>query len=522
MEEFPLRTTGRWASGGAVVSPHYLASEAGAEILRDGGTAADAVIAANAVLGVVYPHMCGIGGDGFVLIDPGDGADIECLNASGWSSSRADAQRLRNSGLETMPIRGGLSVTVPGIVDGWQKLRDRFGQLEFSRLVAPAIRFATEGFPATSRLVAWMSGAKDVLQRDPWFRVRFLIGGEIPREGHVIRVPELARTLQVLEREGLRSFYEGDLANDIARSIQASGGDISAEDLADYSAEWVAPITLDTGNYAIHVPPPNSQGVTLLWMLQEAFDGQLLDAASATRSLVRAKKVAFELRDSLITDPMFMEQAPLTLLDAPRHHQTVRRSSVPPTQGGTVFLAAWDQSGMLVSMIQSIYYEFGSGVVVPGWGVILQNRGAYFSLDESSPNILRPRKRSLHTLMCSVIHERVRGERVALGTMGGDGQPQVLAQMVTHWLSGMDWEEAIWAPRWVHGRVDVGESLNSIRYESRMEAERIRALSEEGETLPVTAWDELLGHAHVISVRDSGNAAFAVADPRSDGSVGIP
>jgi gamma-glutamyltranspeptidase len=521
MEAFPLRTTGRWASGGAIVSPHYLASEAGAEILRHGGTAADAVIAANAVLGVVYPHMCGIGGDGFVLVDPGDGKDIACLNASGWSSTRADSQRLRDSGLKTMPIRGGLSVTVPGIIDGWGKLWDRFGKIEFSKLVAPAIRYATEGFPATGRLVACMFGEKDILQRDPWLRARFLIDGEVPTEGRVIRVPELARTLQVLEREGLRSFYKGEVAGDIVRAIQASGGDITAEDLTEFSAEWVTPITLDTGNYAVHVPPPNSQGMTLLWMLQELFDGHLPDAATATRLLVRAKKFAFELRDSLVTDPNFMQHVPLALLDAPRRHNT-RRAPAPPTRGGTVFLAAWDRSGMLVSMIQSIYYEFGSGVVVPDWGVILQNRGAYFSLDENSPNVLRPRKRTLHTLMCSVIHERVRGERISLGTMGGDGQPQVLAQLVTNWLTGMDWEEAIWAPRWVHGRVDVGESLNSIRYESRMEAERLRVLSEEGETVPVSPWNELLGHAHVISVSGTGNAALAVADPRSDGSVGIP
>lgn len=520
--DFPRRTTGRWASGGAVVTPHYIASEAGAQILREGGTAADAVIAANAVLGVVYPHMCGVGGDGFILVDPGGGAEIECLNASGWSSSRADARTLRDSGLESMPIRGGLSVTVPGIVDGWQKLRERYGRLEFSSLLAPAIRHAEEGFPATSRLIRWMSGAEDALAHDPWLRTRFLVDGEIPSEGHLIRVPELARTLRALEGEGARVLYEGNLARDISRAVQAAGGDIGREDLAEYSAEWVSPITLDAGDYTVHVPPPNSQGTTLLWMLQEALDARPPAPLTATGSLVRAKKIAFNLRDALITDPNFMEEDPEALLGTRRMSQEGEQSSQTQSRGDTVFLAAWDASGTLVSMIQSIYYEFGSGVVVPEWGVILQNRGAYFSLDEASPNVLRPRKRTLHTLMCAAVHHHVRDERVALGTMGGDGQPQILAQLLTHWLSGMDWEEAIWAPRWVHGRVDVGESLDSIRYESRMDDEQLQALSREGDTVPVGAWEEFLGHAHVISIPGGSDIAFAVADPRSDGAVGIP
>jgi gamma-glutamyltranspeptidase/glutathione hydrolase len=292
---------------------------------------------------------------------------------------------------------------------------------------------------------------------------------------------------------------------------------METDDLAEYHAQWVEPLVLRSGRLTLAVPPPNSQGVTLLWILQEL--GDRVDSGASAGELVRAKKRAFARRDALLTDAEHMRVGAGELLGSPAT-PAASPGPVLPRGGDTVYLAAWDASGMLVSMIQSLYYGFGSGVAVPGRGVILQNRGAYFSLDEAAPNVLRPRKRTLHTLMCTLIWLDDGAERVALGTMGGDAQPQILAQVLSRHLAGAGWEEALWAPRWVHGRWEPGDSGDIVRYESRLPDTDVALLAAEAEPVAVDAWDERMGHAHVISVR--GEVAFAATDPRSDGAVAIP
>jgi gamma-glutamyltranspeptidase/glutathione hydrolase len=500
-----------------VVAPHYLASEAGAEILRRGGNAADAVIAADAVLGVVYPHMCGIGGDGFVLVEPGQSGPIECLNATGWSSELANATDLRRRGLERMPLHGGLAVTVPGIVDGWGKLAERFGRLPLSELLEPAIHHADEGYPVTARLSRWIEVSRDVLGQDPWLAQHFLPDDKPPREGALVRLPDLARTLALLAEKGARTFYEGEIAKGVVDAVSLTGGIMTMDDLFEFAAEWDSPIMYGAPDFTIAVPGPNSQGITLPWMLCDMERATLSGSPSISAALLRAKLKAFRLRDRVVTDPRDMTVPVTGLLELrePCGKEIYSQPTLPA--GGTVFLAAWDRDGTLVSMIQSIYYDFGSGVVVPGRGIILQNRGAYFSLADRDLNVLRPRKRTLHTLMCALITDHRRGERVALGTMGGDAQPQVLAQVIMHWRSGLSWEQALRMPRWVHGRIAVGETTESIRYETGLDGAVIDALAAHGEMVPLGPWDESFGHCHVISVRDG--VAFGATDPRSDGQV---
>ena len=517
-DQFPLGIHARWALGGAVVSPHYLASTAGAEMLRRGGSAVDAIIAANAVLGVVYPHMCGIGGDAFVLIQKDGDTPADCLNASGWSSILADPNKLRAQGLSEMPVLGGASVTVPGVVDGWGQLSQRFGKLAFGDLLEPAIRHAEGGFPVTRRLRDWIVEATGVLKQEPWLAKRFLVKGEPPAEGSVVHQPELAETFRKLRDHGPRSFYEGDIAADIVQAVTSHGGWQTLSDLAEFYARWDSPLTLRQGGITIQVPPPNSQGVVLLWMLAEVLAHHSRGAIANARSLLRAKRRAYTLRDRTLTDPDYMSVSRDELVDFGK--PLGKRVLGGPPGGDTVYLAAWDSSGMLVSMIQSIFYAFGSAVVVPERGIILQNRGAYFSLDDRSINVLAPRKRTLHTLMCALMSDAQRGERIAVGSMGGDAQPQILSQLVAHWLSGMDWETALRQPRWTHGPVDIGDPPDKIIYETRMSRDAVAYLEKEGQASPIGPWAQELGHAHVISVR--GEVALAGTDPRSDGSVGLP
>jgi gamma-glutamyltranspeptidase/glutathione hydrolase len=476
------------------------------------------MVATNAVLGVVCPHMCGIGGDAFVLVDPGDGSPAQCLNASGWSSALADPAGLRSAGLTELPVRGGLAVTVPGAVDGWREVLARFGRLELPRLLAPAVERARGGYAVSRRMAATLRGSEALLREDPWLAQTFLTEGRPVEEGDVLRLPELAATLEELARSGLRSFYEGPVAAETAAAVTSHGGSMIPEDLAAYHAEWVEPLVLDRGPLRVTVPPPNSQAVALLWMLDSLLRERPAGAAATLRLLVEAKKRAFRLRDTYVTDPRFMPVAPRDLLAL--HSSSAGAVVAHPGGGDTVYLAAWDGRGMMVSMIQSLYYGFGSGLSVPGRGVVLQNRGAYFSLDESSANILRPRKRPLHTLICTLIQEHAAGRRVALGTMGGDGQPQILAQVVAHHLAGMPWDEALAQPRWIHGEGGLGDRSDEALYETGMSGELVAALGEVTQPVEAPEGDGTFGHAHVISV--GGETAVAATDPRCDGAVGVP
>jgi len=526
----PTRPTALGTSG-VVATPHYLASQAGLRVLQDGGSAVDAAIAANAVLQVVYPHNCAAGGDAFwIIYDPRDGRPV-ALNGSGRAPAAATPERLRERGLIRMPMHGPLPVTVPGVVDSWHEVLARYGRLGLERDLAPAIDYAENGFPATPKLCQAIGEEAGLLALSPAASAVFLPGNAVPRRGQVLRNPDLAATYRAIARRGRDVFYRGEIAERIAAAVQELGGLLTAEDLAAHRSDWVEPLSTGYRGYEIYEFPPNSQGLTALIELNlvEGFDLSALPRRGLQwqHLLVEAKRLAFADRDSYLTDPEAMAIDPRTLISkeyADRRRRGIDpRAAAPvhpagnPAAGDTIYLCAVDRDGQCVSLIQSLYYAFGSGVMVPGTGLLLQNRGAYFSLHPAHPNVIAPRKRTLHTLMPAMM---LRDGRPCLvfGSMGGDGQAQTHLQLVTNILdAGMDVQQALDAPRWFSGALIAEHGPEPLLMENRFPAELCAGLEAMGhEVVPLGPWEAVMGHAQAIMLRDDGVLAGG-ADPRGDG-----
>jgi len=525
----PTRST-TLGTNGTVASPHYLASQAGLRVLQDGGSAVDAAVAANAVLQVVYPHQCSLGGDAFMIVhDPREKRPV-ALNGSGRAPAGADAANLRARGLVEMPLRGPLTVTVPGVVDAWYEVLARYGRLDLDRLLAPAIAYAEEGFPVAPRLAQAIGENAGVLALSPAAAAVLLPGSRVPQPGQMLRNPDLAATYRALAHDGRAIFYKGAIAERIASAVGAAGGLLRGEDLAAHTSDWVEPLVTSYRGYEVYECPPNSQGLAVLIALNvvEGFDLAALPPRGAQwqHLLVEATGLALAERDTYLTDvdAMAVDSASLVSKERAEGLRTRigrRAGLLPPpenpTSGDTIYLCAVDRDGQCASLIQSLYYAFGSGLMVPGTGVLLQNRGAYFSLRDDHPNVLAPRKRTLHTLMPALM---LRDGQPALvfGAMGGDGQAQTHLQLVTSIVdAGLDVQEAIDAPRWV-SRTGISEHGPApLLMESRF-APLIRAeLAERGhEVVPLGPWEQLMGQAQAIALRPNGVLAGG-ADPRGDG-----
>lgn len=526
----PTRPTAL-ATNGIVATPHYLASQAGLRVLQDGGSAVDAAIAANAVLQVVYPHNCSIGGDAFWLIhDPREGRTTG-LNGSGGAPASADAAALRARGLIEMPLRGPLSVTVPGAMDAWHEALARYGRLGLDRLLAPAIAYAEDGFAAGPTLCAAIGEEAGVLRHSPAASPVLLPGGGVPRPGQVLRNPDLAATYRTLARHGRDAFYRGPLAERIAETVQAMGGLLAADDLAAHRSEWVEPLRTGYRGYEICEMPPNSQGLTALIALNivEGFDLAALPVRGVEwqHLLVEAKRIAFADRDTHLTDPVAMAIDVAQLLS--KEYAATRRAGIDrrraaaqhpagnPQAGDTVYLCAVDRDGQCASLIQSLYYSFGSGIMVPGTGIMLHNRGAYFSLRADHPNVLAPRKRTLHTLMPGLALKDG-APAFVFGAMGGNGQAQTHLQLLANLIdAGMDPQQAIDAPRWLSGSGISEHGPEPLLLEDRFPPAVRDGLAAMGhEVVPLGSWEQLMGHAQVIALHDTGVLAGG-ADPRGDG-----
>ncbi len=506
------------ARQGAVASPHFVASAVGREVLTAGGNALDAAIATNAMLGVVYPHMCGIGGDVFLLYHEAATGAVHCLNGSGPSPALATREALLSRGLDEVPARGPLPVTVPGTVGAWEAALDRFGSLPLAELLEPAIVAAENGVEATARVASWVAAHRDDLAADPTLSARLLdSAGEPLRPGAVMRFPELAATLERIAREGAGTFYEGALGAEIAAAVQAAGGLLRHGDLASYRPSWVEPLRLRHQGLDVLTTAPNSQGIVALLMLDALAADERAHGSPAerVRAFVAAKRAAFAVRDACVTDPMHMPCSGEELLR--RGAGAVAAPAVaPPVAGDTVYVCAVDRDGNACSMIQSIYYAFGAAYVAADTGVLLHNRGHYFSLDPESVNCLEPGKRPLHTLMACMALERGR-LRYVFGTMGADGQPQTNVQVLQRLLAGAHPDEAVSAPRLLHGRFVLEDDPDVLHVESSYDADALAALSETEPLLSVVpAGDERFGHAHAIAIGDDGTLSVGV-DPRSDG-----
>lgn len=510
---------------GAVACPHETASRVGADVLTAGGNALDAAVAMNAMLGVVYPHMCGFGGDTFILYYSATEGQVHCLNGSGPAPALATRAAFGQRGLDAIPARGPLPVTVPGTVAAWEEALGRFGSRSLAELLAPAAAAAENGIEVTAKLAAWIDAYSAELVADAVLGRWFLPDGRPLPAGATLRQPELGRSLRRLIEQGGRDMYDGEIAEQIDAAFRSADAFLRREDLAQYSPEWVDPVSVSYRGLRVFTTSPNSQGVTALLMLNAL---HVLGASEHRpgspehiEALVRAKRVAFADRDRYITDPRFLEAPIEWLLDLDH----AREALVAPTPahgpsggGDTVYLCASDAAGNAASVIQSIFYTFGSAFVPGDTGILMQNRGHYFSLDEDHPNRLEPGKRTLHTLMACMAFE---GDdlRLVFGTMGADGQAQTNVQVLERYLDGDSPQAAVGAPRILHGRFLPDDDPTRLNVEERLGAEVIDELAVRGHDPNVfPGYDERLGHAHAIELAADGTTR-AGSDPRSDGAA---
>ncbi|MEO8971855.1 MAG: gamma-glutamyltransferase [Ktedonobacteraceae bacterium] len=514
------------ARRGMVVAPHYLAAEAGLELLKAGGNAIDAAIAASAMLQVVYPFVCGLGGDVFMIIFDAGSGQLYGLNGSGRSAQAATIERYRDLGHTTMPVTGIHTVTVPGCVSGWNEAEQRFGRLGLAQVLAPAISYAEEGFaigPDLHTALTRMSTRPEIHRS--WHR-HFLPNGSVPPIGAIARYPTLAQTFRTIAKEGAGTFYRGTVAEQIAAFFAREGGLITREDLAAHRSEWVTPLSVPFADLNIYELPPNTQGVTALQMLGILDKLPLGDSPLAPETVhmaVETKKLAFADRNANLTDPKHMRIDPAALIEP--DYLARRRSLIDPLRaqpsvvpgsftGDTVYLCAADREGNVVSLIQSNYMGFGSGVVVDDTGIVLQNRGAYFSLDATSANALAPAKRTLHTLIPSIALRNGR-PAIVFGTMGGDGQPQIHLQVYTAAVRfGLSIQEAIELPRWIHGAA-TGEEL--LQVENRFPPTTLDVLRQRGHTIhEQDGWSSGMGYAQGIVFDAATGVMQGGADPRAE------
>ena len=534
---------------GAVVAPHHLATAAGLHVLRAGGSAVDAAIATNAALGVVMPSGCGIGGDAFWLIWDAAASRQHALNGSGRSAAGVDAAALRDRGLVELPKRGPLSISVPGAVRSWGDAHARFGRLSRDEVLGPAIELARAGFPASNGFIDAVERTSplvdEALGADSGFAAVYRPNGRPWRPGERVRLPALAGTLEHLARDGFDAFYDGDVGERQARMLASVGCAIRIEDLREHTSTWGEPIEIDYRGVRVTTHPPNSSGMVALELLgllgrfeppaATAFGPTGVTDARWIHLNLEAAKVAMADRDAYLTDPEARDVPVQRMLDRERLASVAAgidptRASAPPPStnplgGGTIFLATVDAEGNAVSLIESNYLGFGSGVVDPATGIHYQNRGSYFSLDADHPNVLEPGKRTLHTLLPGMLfRDGQTGPWIVVGSMGGDAQPQIHAQFVSAVVDGgVDVRTAIAAPRFYIEPAEHFAPPTAVYLEPRHAPgidEALRALGHD--LVPTAPFDSNLGHEHAIELVGGGPGApdgsvAAATDPRSDG-----
>jgi gamma-glutamyltranspeptidase len=518
----------RMGRRGMVASPHYLATESGLRVLRTGGSAVDAAIATNAVLAVVTPYMCGLGGDLFAQVYDAGSRDLSGLNGSGRAAAEATAQRLRELAAgSSMPQRGPLTVTVPGCVEAWGRLHERFGRLPWAELFTDAIEHAASGFPASAGFAAAIERSKSFFHPETPAAETFLPNGVLPVEGQIVDQPRLARTLSTIAATGPDDYYRGAIGRELVRALSAVGGLLSTEDLATHQSEWVEPLSLQYRDIDVFELPPNSQGIIALMMLDIL---QHLSSREIARGgetyvhlLAEAARLAYADREAYITDPEHMNIEPDQLLSGEygrerallvRDRATAQSRAGSP--GDTVYLCTADRDGNLVSLIESNYMGIGSGIMAGETGVMLQNRGAWFSLDDTHPNVIAPRKRTMHTLMPGMAFRHGKPWLV-FGTMGGSTQAQIHVQILTRLIDqGLPIDLAIDAPRFdaVAGSVNGRPRLSlETRFDDEVQAD----LFARGHAVdPREPYTSEMGHAHAIQVMDNG-VYVGASDPRSEG-----
>ena len=516
---------------GMAVAPHHLASQSALAVLREGGSAIEAMVAAAATVAVVYPHMNGLGGDGFWLIVPPEGDPI-AIDASGAAGSLATPQAY--AGLAQIPHRGPqAALTVAGTVSGWEtalqiSARQTGRALPLARLLEEAIYYAEQGCPVTASQASATASKYEELKEIPGFAETWLVDGKPPQVGSRFYQPAMATTLSRLVEDGLDSFYRGPLAEVLAQGMETLGLPVTLADLHAHVARRTTPLKLQHQQGEIYNHAPPTQGLVSLAILgiTDRLNMAEADDAGTIHRIVEATKLAFGLRDAHITDPRELKtdiQALLapTALQALADRVDDGRAAPWGTgkgPGDTVWMGVMDNSGLAVSFIQSIYHEFGSGVVLPDTGIVWQNRGASFSLDPDSLLALAPGKQPFHTLNPAAA--RLKDGRVMVyGSMGGDGQPQTQAALFTRYVvQGVPLQESVTRPRWLLGRT-WGQTSDTLKLEGRFSSHtltRLNALGHDVEIYP--DFSEVMGHAGAI-VRHADGLFEGAFDPRSNGSA---
>jgi len=516
---------------GIVATESPLASKAGAAILERGGNAVDAAIAAHAVMTVVAPMWNGIGGDLFAIVYDAKSGKYYGLNASGWAPAAQSVERLRQKGLREMPGRGIEPVTVPGSVDGWQKLLDRFGKKKMNEVLAPAIQVAEDGYPVTEWIAQHFASNVDLLRDNEAAAHTYLISDRAPRLGEIVRNPDLAWSLRQIAQGGRNAFYQGEITKRILALSARHGGALTAKDFSDYSGEWVEPVSTTYRGWTVYEMPPNSQGVAALEMLNlmEQFDlhSYGLNSARALHVQIEAKKLAYAdlIRyigdpkasnlpvSGMLSKPYAAERAKLIDMD---HANCEAGPGKPvPSAGDTIYLSVVDREGNMVSFIESNYAEFGSGLVADGTGFVLHDRGALFSLDPESPNAIAGHKRPLHTIIPAFMEKDQ--IRIAFGIMAGWNQAQAHAQFVSHVVDfNQNIQAALETARFTKPTFSGCDVLLENRLPGNVKAE----LEAKGHKLIMhNGFSDAFGGGQAVMRDYATGVNYGASDPRKDGAA---
>jgi gamma-glutamyltranspeptidase/glutathione hydrolase len=524
----PVTSTATWSGRSTVYAPNGmaatsqpLATTAALEILQSGGNAVDAAVAAAAVLNVVEPYMTGMGGDMFAILWDAENERLVGLDGSGKSGSNIDVNALLQE-WDEVPIRGAATVTVPGALAGWNDLVKTYGDLSLAEVLAPAIRIAEQGFPVTPIIAQDWAGTIETLEGNLAAAATFLIDGKAPRAGQWFSNPDLAKTFRRIAEKGPETFYGGALGQEIVAGLNQLGGFITIDDLARHQSRWVTPLSIDYKGYTLHELPPAGQGIAALQMLKmlEGFNlsAMVHNSSEYLHTLIEAKKLAYADLARYVADPEHMDVQPEALLASeylakraamidPKKAMTKAEPGSFATESDTVYLTVADREGNMISLINSVSWYFGSGVVVPNTGVVLQNRGAGFSLEAGHPNQIAPNKRPFHTIIPAFVTRQGK-PWLSYGVMSGSMQPQGHVQVLLNLIEfGMDPQEAIDAARFRHlsGRQIAVENLN---------AEVARALANLGHELQVPNGIAFGGAQAILKLKRGWAAG---SDPRKDG-----
>ena len=519
---------------GIVAASQPLAASAGVQVLERGGNAVDAAIAANAVMGLVEPHMNGIGGDLFAIVYEAATDRLHGLNSGGWAPERLTPALLESLDMDVMPSSGIHTVTVPGAVAGWDALRTRFGKLPLEDLLAPAIFYAEDGFPVSDVVAETWGGLSGKLNGNANAAATYLPNGRAPHAGEVFRNPALAQSLRLIAREGSSAYYNGPIGEAILETSAQLGGTMAAGDLREYRPQWVEPMSTTYRGWTVYELPPNTQGIAALLMLNlmELFPlaEYGFQSTAALHVMIEAKKLAYADMLRYVGDPTFGTTSTAALLD--KGHARTRARAIDPARaaadvepsvldgltnsagGDTIYLSAIDRDGNIVSFIQSIYEGFGSGIVPTGAGFALHNRGALFTLETGHPNVLAPRKRPLHTIIPGFMQKG--NVRIGFGIMGGFNQAQAHAQFVANVADyGLDIQQALEA-----GRFTKGTFTGRDVCVETLVAESVRSqLAGMGhEVISVPPRTGTFGYGQAV-MSDGSGVNFGASEPRHDGAA---